>query len=514
VTQCSYCKKSSNSLFQLILQSFCPVPTAAYNFRVFKEAPFDHGYDPPSPGSEDDPIESNLVRQELHRIITSRHFRTSKRGKEFLQYVVDQKISGNGDLLKERLIGVHVFGRNPDYATGEDPVVRVQAGDVRRRLESYHSDPEVQSDILIQIPLGSYAPVFLLKRSVQPDQVWQGSLDTATDPKTETTGPSSARPREVNESSALSPTQALVNGSNGLQTLEFDDHPREVARPSSRMGVWLLAIPALACVTLLAYFALSYIHRSPAWTLKAFWLPASVATKPILICLPRPIVYRPSEKLYDKYQQMHPNAFATREARRDQILPLLPTDTIQWGDMVPVRNSGPGIGAVVAAVNISKLLTEQGIRFELRFGEEATYADMRDSPVVIIGAINTDWATQLTSGSDFVFDETRGAPNIYETAGAKRVWRMEKNDGIITRDYGLITRQLSGKTGQFLVQVAGISHFGTEAASEFLANEKDLTNVLQARSINLQKKNFQIVVSTDITDGMAGPPHVVAVGTW
>ncbi|WP_158788268.1 hypothetical protein [Granulicella sp. L46] len=299
-----------------------------------------------------------------------------------------------------------------------------------------------------------------------------------------------------------------------MQTLEFDDHPREVARPSSRMGVWLLAIPALACVTLLAYFALSYIHRSPAWTLKAFWLPASVATKPILICLPRPIVYRPSEKLYDKYQQMHPNAFATREARRDQILPLLPTDTIQWGDMVPVRNSGPGIGAVVAAVNISKLLTEQGIRFELRFGEEATYADMRDSPVVIIGAINTDWATQLTSGSDFVFDETRGAPNIYETAGAKRVWRMEKNDGIITRDYGLITRQLSGKTGQFLVQVAGISHFGTEAASEFLANEKDLTNVLQARSINLQKKNFQIVVSTDITDGMAGPPHVVAVGTW
>ena len=117
-----------------------------------------------------------------------------------------------------------------------------------------------------------------------------------------------------------------------------------------------------------------------------------------MICLPRPIVYRPSEKLYDKYEETHPNAFATREARRDQILPLAPTDTIQWGDMVPVRNSGPGIGAVVAAINISKLLTEQGIRFELRFGEEATYADMRDSPVVIVGAINTDWATELTFG--------------------------------------------------------------------------------------------------------------------
>ena len=45
--------------------------------------------------------------------------------------------------------------------------------------------------------------------------------------------------------------------------------------------------------------------------------------------------------------------------------------------------------------NVGKLLAEQGVRFELRFGEEATYADMRDSPVVIVGAINTDWATQL-----------------------------------------------------------------------------------------------------------------------
>jgi hypothetical protein len=502
-------------LFQLSHECFCTVPAAAYNSVVFKEASFDNRSDSPSPGSEDDPIESNLVREELHRIVTSRHFRTSKRGKEFLQYVVDQKISGNGDLLKERLIGVHVFGRNPDYATGEDPVVRVQAGDVRRRLESYHSDPEVQSDILIQIPLGSYAPVFLLKRSVQPDQVWQGSADTATDPKTETPGASSARPREVNETSALGPTHALANGSNASPTLELDDHPQEAASTSSRtLGVWRLAIPALACVALLVYFALSYINKSPEWTLKAFWLPASVATKPVLICLPRPIVYRPSEKLYDKYEAVHPNAFATREARRDQILPLSPTDPIQWGDMVPVRNSGPGIGAVVAAVNISKLLPEQGIRFELRFGEEATYADMRDSPVVIIGAINTDWATQLTSGSDFVFDETRGAPNIHETAGAKRVWKMESSDGNITRDYGLITRQLSGKAGQFLVQVAGISHFGTEAASEFLANEKDLTNVLHAKSINLQKKNFQIIVSTDITNGTAGPPQVVAVSSW
>jgi hypothetical protein len=491
----------------------------AYNFGVSKEAIFDDPGDQPSPSLEENTIAPALVREELRRIVTSRHFRTSRRGKEFLEYVVDQKISGGGDLLKERLIGVEIFGRKPDYATGEDPVVRVQAGDVRRRLESYHADSEVQCDILIQIPVGSYAPVFRWKRNVQPHETWPGTATPSAHTETESSGATYALHKEVNDTNASSPAEPL---SSALPTLELDAHEPEIAFTYASQGrswpntkLWRLAIPVLACVVaLLFYLVTSYIHKSPEEALKAFWLPAFASTKPVLICLPRPIVYRPSEKLYDKYEQTHPNAFVTREARRDQILPLTPTDTIQWGDMVPVRNSGPGVGAVVAAVNISKLLAEQGIRFELRFGEEATYADMRDSPVVIVGAINTDWATQLTSESDFVFDETRGAPNIHETTGAKRVWTMETSDGNITRDYGLITRQLSGRTGQFLVQVGGISHFGTEAASEFLANEKDLTNVLHAKSINLQKKNFQVVVSTDITAGRAGPPHVVAVSNW
>ena len=484
---------------------------------MFKEATIDAPSDQPSLGLEEGAIAPDLVREELRRIVTSRHFRTSRRGKEFLQYVVDQKISGNGDLLKERLIGVQLFGRKPDYATGEDPVVRVQAGDVRRRLESYHADPDIQYTISILIPVGSYAPVFLSRRSVPPYEAWSEDTPQPAHPRTEASAEAHALPQGLHEVNASDPAELPHPLPPSGQ---YDDQPAVALPQAGKSGgwrnpkLWRLSIPALACVAFAAYLATSYWHRSPEWTLKAFWSPASVSAKPVLLCLPRPIVYRPSEKMYDKYGETHPNAFATREARRDQILPLAPTDLIQWGDLTPVRNSGPGIGAVVAAVNISKLLSEQGIRFELRFGEEATYADMRDSPVVIVGAINTDWATQLTSESNFVFDETRESPNIHETAGAKRVWTMESRDGNITRDYGLITRQLSGKAGQFLVQVAGISHFGTEAASEFLANKKELTDALRSESINLQKKNFQIIVSTEVTAGRAGPPHVVAVGSW
>ena len=494
---------------------------------VLKEAIPDIRSFPPSHNVEDDTIAPDLIREELRRIVTSRHFRTSRRGKEFLEYVVDQKISGNGDLLKERLIGVQLFGRKPDYATGEDPVVRVQAGDVRRRLESYHSDTDIQSDVLIQIPLGSYAPVFLLRKSIQAHESSSGiEALGAIYPLPEDIHEPSVNHRSLDaETAAWSPSEPLSDAQHRGPTLGSGHHQSEtkpeadftLARKSvnrSTAKLWRAAVPALTCLALVAYLITAYVHRSPESALKSFWLPASASAKPVLLCLPRPMVYRPADSLFDRYRKSHPNALVTREARRDQILPLDPAEAIHWGDMTPVRNSGPGIGAVIAAINISKLLTEQGIRFELRFGEEATYAEMRDSPVVIVGAINTDWAPQLTSGLNFVFDETPGAPSIRETGGAKRVWKMESTDGNITRDYGMITRQLSGKAGQFLVQVAGVSHFGTEAASEILANKKEFAKALGSESISIQKKNFQIVVSTDVTAGRAGPPHVVAVSSW
>ena len=327
--------------------------------------------------------------------------------------------------------------------------------------------------------------------------------------------------REFADTNIPGPADAATDLALLMPLLVPEVLPQETAKtnlPGKQIArfrwFWCLPLSAFVFLVVVACLLLSYLHRSPEWTVKAFWAPAAAATKPVLICLPRAVVYRPSEKLFDQYAATHPNTFMTREARRDQILPFAPTTTLQWSDMTPDRSSGTSMGAVVAAVNISRQLAEQGIRVELRFGEEATYAEMRDSPAVIVGAINTEWVSQLTSESNFVFDETRGSPNIHEQTGAHRVWKMEVKNGNITRDYGLITRQVSGKAGQFLVQVAGISHFGTQAASDFMADKGEFAHALRSESINLQKKNFEIIVMTDVTAGRAGPPHVVAVSTW
>jgi hypothetical protein len=463
--------------------------------------------------ASDNDIAPELVHEELQRILTSRHFRSSRRGKEFLQFVVEQKLQGNGDVLKERLIGNQIFRRKPDYPTGEDAVVRVQAGDVRRRLDLYNAHPDPVSRVLLQIPLGSYAPVFRWRS----DHHWSDSH-----PDSESgliLDPASVPPAAP----ATGPVLSLV------ETFEMTaaDQPQSArgasARPvraghRSAMSWWLIALSVFAgavCLLMTGWLLGRARDRSAEPAVKAFWMPALLSPNPVLLCVPKPLLYRPSDELFNRYAKTHANALNTREERRNDVLPLQPDEPLRWDDMVPVRNSGPAIGGVIAAVNLSRLLTEQGKHYEVRFGREASYAEMRDSPVVIVGGINTTWSTQLVSGLHFVFDESRSIPTIREMTGAKRVWGLETgSDGTLARDFGLITRQLSGRSGQFLVQVAGISDIGTAAASELLSNQKELASALGNAPVDLQKKNLQIVVATDVTDGKAGPPRVIAVSNW
>jgi hypothetical protein len=111
-------------------------------------------------GSPPDGPAKEAVLRELESILSSPFFRTSNRSKQFLSYVVQHTLEGNHEPLKERTIGAKLFQRPVGYATGDDPVVRVQAGEVRRRLEQYHHAGPNDSPVRIELPVGSYAPEF------------------------------------------------------------------------------------------------------------------------------------------------------------------------------------------------------------------------------------------------------------------------------------------------------------------------------------------------------------------
>ena len=115
----------------------------------------------------DPTVESELISAQLNRILSSRHFRNSRRCQSLLRYVVETAQAGRLDDLKERVVGTSVFGREPGYDTNEDAVVRNAAAEVRKRLAQYYLESEHESDLRIELPPGSYFPEI---RPIQPHE--------------------------------------------------------------------------------------------------------------------------------------------------------------------------------------------------------------------------------------------------------------------------------------------------------------------------------------------------------
>src|SRR5438477_9899955 len=114
-------------------------------------------FTPTFPTGEGDPVE---IRNQLDRILAHPRFRNSKRYPALLRYVVETALEGRADSLKERTIGIEVFGREPDYDTNLDHTVRTSAGEVRKRLAQYYVESDRDQEIRIDLPAGSYVPQF------------------------------------------------------------------------------------------------------------------------------------------------------------------------------------------------------------------------------------------------------------------------------------------------------------------------------------------------------------------
>src|SRR3984957_21155533 len=107
-----------------------------------------------------------LLRRPLQEIIEGAAFKGSHRSAQFLKHIVEQSIAGSFDSLKERAIGIELFGRSPSYDTGEDAIVRVTASDVRKRLLQHYGKYGTASEIRLSLPSGSYIPE--VRRDSQP----------------------------------------------------------------------------------------------------------------------------------------------------------------------------------------------------------------------------------------------------------------------------------------------------------------------------------------------------------
>ena len=100
------------------------------------------------------------VQAQLDRLLASRYFSNSRRCHDMLHFIVQSSLTGQSGSLKERNLGIEVFHRAVDYDTNADPIVRLSAGEIRKRLAQYYCEPEHERELRIALPTGSYTVEF------------------------------------------------------------------------------------------------------------------------------------------------------------------------------------------------------------------------------------------------------------------------------------------------------------------------------------------------------------------
>jgi TolB-like protein len=110
--------------------------------------------------AESEHVSAEACRDALRRILDSRDFDGSDRERQFLVYVCEEALAGRAERIKAFTVAVEVFGRNASFDPQNDPIVRVQAGHLRRTLERYYLGAGCNDPIRLTIPKGAYVPLF------------------------------------------------------------------------------------------------------------------------------------------------------------------------------------------------------------------------------------------------------------------------------------------------------------------------------------------------------------------
>lgn len=403
------------------------------------------------------------VSEELERILESSGFRNSEQSKRLLRYLVEHSLDGQWEQLKERAIGAALFGREPGYDSNDDPIVRVRANEIRKRLARYYqAQGETVPGVRFDVPAGAYRVEFQVA-AAPPEQELAAAVPAVVEP----------------------PTPAK----------------RRTRRP------WFAASTVLLVVLL----AVSGFWFSRGDILDEFWGPALRSNTPVILCSGHPVVYRFSREFYSRRQGPKMDHF---KLQTDPVH-LGPDETIFGRDIVAVPNQYVGLGTAHALARLSAWLAGKNKDSEIRFGNDVSFTELRKSPAVLIGAFQNRWTAEFTRGLRFVFETADGVPGIRDT-GTGKVWQLPqlKDSGETDEDYLIISRISDSETGQFLIAVAPITQYGCQAVAEILTRPGLLTQALAKAKPGWQQRNLQLLYHVQVIGQAPGPPKLLALHEW
>jgi hypothetical protein len=252
---------------------------------------------------------------------------------------------------------------------------------------------------------------------------------------------------------------------------------------------WIAGIGLLLVAMLPAYQAL----RTEEQALDAFWAPVLANSSQILLCIGN-LAGGHTQPAADQPTRLTLKDFHSAESQ-----------TVHVAD------------ATVLA-RFASLIQARGKRYRIVSQSEATYADLQNSPVVLIGLLNNDWTKRLVGLLRFTVERPGGGRVVIRdrTNPSRSEWFIDYHEPYmdIVKDYALVLRATDPKTEQIVVTAGGMSIFGTLAAGEFLTNRNELRKLDAVAPKGWRGKNLEVVLSTEVIRGNPGPLAVVATHFW
>lgn len=392
----------------------------------------------------------NVVKDHLERVLASPNFAHSHRSQSFLRYIVEETLAGRAEQIKERNIGVDVFGKAESFDPQEESSVRVCASDVRKRLaKTYNSN--FGDGIEIEMPVGSYTPRFRVSPDISP----KPELAVA----------------------ALEPVQSF-----------------EKDRPQSRRWGILISILAVLSVGIAAS---GYFYSLSSKTdLDLLWQPFAGHQKPVLIVLPTPAVL----ELYNAPQL--PNNAQSGHFSLDAV-------HLREGYFTGI---GASLGAARFAEQLALRHQQFTLKFGLDASFPDLLAAPTillggfSSP---LGLKLTQNLRYRLVGDD----KYSAIKDTFPNGKTWRTPNYEPTETMV-QGYALVTLLHDSDVKQPVLLVAGLTAVDTASAVNFITDKGYFAEFTKNAPKDWFKKNCQIVIHSNDYGHSPGRPELVAWYVW
>jgi hypothetical protein len=453
-------------------------------------------------------IQPNEVKQTLDRILSSKYFVNAHQKKKFLHLICDFYLEGRAHELNEHILGYDVFGRDSSYNPSDDPIVRVLAYEIRKKLEAYYANEGANDPIRLDVPIGSYQPVFTRHK--------EAVLEARE----------SAR-----EISAPAPSQATAG------------------RRTFLSGFWMMSLAAFCLLIVVIVLALSNRHLQQEIAQAdvapqpsqygIVWQAFLEGRDPPLVILSNPPILRftnPSDPEALTKNSI-PLAPETVEALKDKFVTNPEVSMKESAEPANERLETPkdrtviernkssrltlstnvytGMGEAIGLHYLTDFFRKANRSILLKQSRTLSAEDLKKHNVIMLGGVwVNEWSGKLTRSEDFVFT-TKGTienRNLQPGEEPEYIPQFDRRTGNLMVDYALITVKPNISNSNEVMLLAGVYSQGTEAGVEFVTNKSYLEQLNQRlQQLKGSPRYFQALLKVGVENGIPTTISILAL---